>query len=61
MTLSDLKRISSILAIRRLCTASGIDPSTMRSRLKRGGPELTRDEAKRIAESLESVGLRYRR
>lgn len=45
MKLEDLKAISSIISLRRLYLAAGMNPANMRQRLKRGTPELSVEES----------------
>lgn len=59
LTLSDLVRLKSIMAIQRLCSAAGLEKSSMRSRIKRGAPELTREESDAMLAAMERVGLHY--
>lgn len=57
LTLSDLKRLSAVIAIRRVSIAAGFDPATVRSRIRRGTPELTHTEAERLLSVIRAAGL----
>lgn len=59
MKLADLKRISALVSIRRLALACGFEAIATRQRIRRGQPELSEAEAKRIVNVLEESGLRY--
>jgi hypothetical protein len=57
ITLADLERVSLVVAIRRLAIASGMEPETLKSRIRRGTPELTQAEAQTIVDAMQSVGI----
>lgn len=57
MTLSDLKRMTAVLSVRRLCHHADIDYDALRKRIRRGSPELTRSEVSAIRRALKSHGL----
>lgn len=57
LTLSDLKRLSAVIAIRRVAMAAGFDPGVFKSRIRRGTPELTQAEAARFLDVIRAAGL----
>lgn len=59
MTLTDLHRMSAVIALHRVFISAGLDPSTMRARLRRGSPELTSAEAESIARVIADAGIKY--
>lgn len=61
MTLDTLHRISKVVALRRLFASAGLNPVTMRSRMRRGGPELNKDEVDALLSTLHRHGVTLRR
>ena len=57
MTLSDLTRMASVISIRRLAAAVGMNPTTLKSRIRRGSPELTPEESQAIMAALTKAGF----
>jgi len=57
ITLADLDRASGVLKIAAISQAAGMGASTLPSRIRRGTPELTADEQRRIAEVLGQLGV----
>ena len=58
MKLADLERMRGLVSIRALARAAGMSEVTLHSRLQRGGPELTREEADAMIAALAEVGLK---
>lgn len=58
MTISDMLSAKEVISWRRVFIAAGMDPSTMKSRMRRGSPELTEEEAKAIIKVLKKPLVR---
>ena len=56
MTLTDISRWAEGISLLRMSEALGLHPSTLSQRVKRGGPELTDAEQKRLREYLSDLG-----
>lgn len=59
MTLKEYQDLGGIIALRRLCKHAGLDHSTMTSRVRRGGPQLSATEVRKIIRALNQFGLVY--
>ena len=57
LTIADLKRLSAVIAIRRVAIAAGMTPQTIKHRIRRGTPELSHDEAERLLAVIRGAGL----
>lgn len=57
LTLAEVERLGAIIALRRWFILAGLDPVTMRSRLRRGGPELNEQESMSLLNAIRNVGL----
>lgn len=60
LTLAEVERLGAIIALRRWFILAGLDPVTMRSRLRRGGPELTSEESTLLCLCLDNLNLSHR-
>jgi DNA-binding phage protein len=60
VTLAALARASGVLSLTAVAQAAGIPRQTLFTRLRRGRPELTAQEALTIAAALEGAGLAFR-
>lgn len=59
MTLKEYQALGGIIALRRLCKHAGLDHNTMTSRVRRGTPEITKEEERQIRRALRAFGLIY--
>lgn len=57
LTLDVLRRYAPVLSLNSIFTMAGLNPSSLRSRLRRGRPEIKREEAIAIIEVLSEYGI----
>lgn len=57
LTLAEVERLGAIIALRRWFILAGLDPVTMRSRLRRGGPEITTEESTSLVSAARASGV----
>lgn len=55
LTIAELNKLGVYLKLHKVFLAAGLDPSTMRSRLRRGSPELTVAESDAIRRVIGGV------
>lgn len=55
MTLKRVKQLNHFVKLAPLCEAIGLNVETLKARLKRGSPELTKDESEAILNVLEKI------
>lgn len=58
MTLSQLERAAAFLSIARVAAVLDMPRDTLWKRIKRGTPELSKDESERIEQALRQAGVR---
>lgn len=61
MTLSDLKQMKGLVSLTKIGEALGVTQATLPQRIRRGAPELTEEEARKIIDLLHKHGLTRKR
>lgn len=57
LNLAEVERLGAIIALRRWFVLAGLDPVTMRSRMRRGAPELTAEESTALVSAARASGV----